>query len=328
MRILVSNDDGIYSPGIAALAEVASEFGTVRIVAPDVERSSTGHAITASRPLSYRQTKHRQPQGLPRQRHAGRLRRARRAPLGEGRRRAVRPEPGPQPGQLDLALGHAGGGQAGRAARAARHRAQRAGRHEPDFEPFKPWIRQVLETLLPDDPLPLVNVNFPREPRGLIWTRVSVRHYDGRIVPTKDPMGRELYWFTVKPIESAEEGTDRWALEQGWISLTPLCARPHRRAQLSATRARAPARRGGRPRHLAAEVVARGGQDGARGRGGAVSRSARACRLSRRCGKDGASLLLEALACPQWPYRRLSPSSRLDGTSRRWYPVRACHSTL
>jgi 5'-nucleotidase len=56
MRILVSNDDGIYSPGIAALAEVASEFGTVRVVAPDMERSSAGHAITASRPLSYRLT--------------------------------------------------------------------------------------------------------------------------------------------------------------------------------------------------------------------------------------------------------------------------------
>src|SRR5262249_26236028 len=57
MHILVSNDDGIYSPGIAALAEVASEFGSVRVVAPDVERSSMGHAITASSPLSYRQTK-------------------------------------------------------------------------------------------------------------------------------------------------------------------------------------------------------------------------------------------------------------------------------
>ncbi len=37
MRILIANDDGIYSPGILALAEVASEFGEVRIVAPDVE---------------------------------------------------------------------------------------------------------------------------------------------------------------------------------------------------------------------------------------------------------------------------------------------------
>jgi 5'-nucleotidase len=40
MRILISNDDGIYSPGIAALARAASQFGEVRIVAPDVEQSS------------------------------------------------------------------------------------------------------------------------------------------------------------------------------------------------------------------------------------------------------------------------------------------------
>ena len=56
MRILVSNDDGIYSPGIAVLAEIASEFGSVRVFAPDVEGSSAGHWITASRPLSFRPT--------------------------------------------------------------------------------------------------------------------------------------------------------------------------------------------------------------------------------------------------------------------------------
>src|SRR5919109_1161178 len=56
MRILVANDDGIYSPGIAALARVASGFGDVRVVAPDVEQSSAGHAITASRPIRYRRT--------------------------------------------------------------------------------------------------------------------------------------------------------------------------------------------------------------------------------------------------------------------------------
>jgi 5'/3'-nucleotidase SurE len=54
MRILISNDDGIYSPGITALANVASRFGEVRIVAPDVEQSSMSHAITASRPLRYK----------------------------------------------------------------------------------------------------------------------------------------------------------------------------------------------------------------------------------------------------------------------------------
>ena len=56
MRILIVNDDGIYSPGILTLAQVAKEFGDVTIVAPDVERSSMGHAVTHSRPLSYRRT--------------------------------------------------------------------------------------------------------------------------------------------------------------------------------------------------------------------------------------------------------------------------------
>src|SRR5712672_1553428 len=56
MRILITNDDGVYSPGIAALAQVASRFGEVRIVAPDVEMSSAAHSITASRPMSYKRT--------------------------------------------------------------------------------------------------------------------------------------------------------------------------------------------------------------------------------------------------------------------------------
>jgi 5'-nucleotidase len=56
MCILIANDDGIYSPGIVALAEVATRFGEVRIVAPDVEQSSMGHAIRANRPLHYPKT--------------------------------------------------------------------------------------------------------------------------------------------------------------------------------------------------------------------------------------------------------------------------------
>src|SRR5437763_13225042 len=54
MRILISNDDGIYSPGIAHLAKAAARFGEVRVVAPDVEQSSMSHAITSSRPLRFK----------------------------------------------------------------------------------------------------------------------------------------------------------------------------------------------------------------------------------------------------------------------------------
>ena len=56
MRILITNDDGVYSPGIAALAQVASRFGEARIVAPDVEMSSASQSITASRPVRYKRT--------------------------------------------------------------------------------------------------------------------------------------------------------------------------------------------------------------------------------------------------------------------------------
>jgi 5'/3'-nucleotidase len=57
LRILITNDDGIYSPGIAALAEAARNFGDVRVVAPDVEQSSASHSITATRPVRYRPTR-------------------------------------------------------------------------------------------------------------------------------------------------------------------------------------------------------------------------------------------------------------------------------
>jgi len=240
MHILVSNDDGIYSPGIAALAEVASEFGSVRVVAPDVERSSMGHAITASRPLSYRQTKL---QNLTAYRVNGTP--ADCVALGAYHWRKV--DVVLSGINLGLNLGnsiwHSGTLAAAKQAALLGLRGVALSAPlgaEPDFAPFKPWIRQVLQTLLAERGLPLVNVNFPRQPCGLVWTRVSVRRYDGQIVPTKDPLGRELYWFTVTPIEGAEEGTDRWAVERGWTSLTPLRLDLTDEKKLEEVRARRP----------------------------------------------------------------------------------------
>jgi 5'-nucleotidase len=240
MRILVSNDDGIYSPGIAALAEVASEFGTVRVVAPDVERSSAGHAITSSRPLSYRLTSIRnltayRVNGTP----------ADCVALGAHHWEKVDVVLSGLNLGLNLgnAIWHSGTLAAAKQAVLLGLRGvalSAPSGAEPDFEPFKPWIRRVLDTLLPDRTLGLVNVNFPRQPKGLVWTRVSVRHYDGRIVPTRDPHDRPLFWFTVKPIEETEEGTDRWAVEQNWVSLTPLRIDLTDEAQLAQIRTRHP----------------------------------------------------------------------------------------
>lgn len=51
MLILVTNDDGVRSPGIKALAESLAELGRVVVVAPDRNRSAVGHALTLERPL-------------------------------------------------------------------------------------------------------------------------------------------------------------------------------------------------------------------------------------------------------------------------------------
>jgi 5'-nucleotidase len=223
MRILIANDDGIYSPGLCALAEVAARFGDVRIVAPDVEQSSMSHAITASRPLSYRRTPLKQFEayrvnGTP----------ADCVALGSYNWEKVDVVlSGINLGtNLGNAVWHSGTLAAAKQAALLGLRGIAFSTPvmggEPDFEALKPHVAEALEIVLREPGLQLVNVNIPAGAKGVRWTRQSVRHYDGRVVPAEDPMGRRIYWFTVTPIEELEEGTDRWALEQGYVSITPL----------------------------------------------------------------------------------------------------------
>ncbi len=97
-----------------------------------------------------------------------------------------------------------------------------AASEEPDFTRLEGWVRKVLDLLLPDESLDLVNVNIPPDPVGIRWTRQSVQHYDGKVIPATDPQGRQIYWISVVPMESPEQGTDRWALEHSYVSITPL----------------------------------------------------------------------------------------------------------
>lgn len=223
MKILIVNDDGIYSPGITALAEVAKGFGDVTIIAPDVERSSMGHAVTHSRPLSYRRTA---VQGFDAFRVDGTP--ADCVAIGfsvVGKADVVLSGINLGP-NLGNGMWHSGTLAGAKQAALMESRgialSTPVPNEEPSFERLKPHVTQVLSILLPDPTLKLVNVNFPSEPRGTLWTRQSVRHYDGKVVPSKDPMGRKHYWFTVFPIEETEEGTDRWAVDHGFVSMTPL----------------------------------------------------------------------------------------------------------
>jgi 5'-nucleotidase len=224
MRILVSNDDGIYSPGITALAQVAAEFGETRIVAPDVERSSAGHSITAASPLSYKRTPNR---GVEAFRVNGTP--ADCVALGASQWEKVDVVlSGINLGSnLGNAIWHSGTLAAAKQAALLGLRGIAlsipVGRDEPDFETVKPAVREVLGLLLKERSICLINVNFPNAtPRGMLWTRQAVKFYDGKIVSGKDPMGREHFWFTVTPLTATEEGTDVWAVEKGYVSITPL----------------------------------------------------------------------------------------------------------
>lgn len=225
MRILVTNDDGIYSPGIAALAKIASRFGEVLVVAPDVEQSSMGHAITASRPLFYKKS----PvtfEGMEAYRVNGTP--ADCVALGTHMWADIEVVLSGINMGLNLGNGmwHSGTLAAAKQAALLGLRgialSTIAGKTEPDFENLAPYVERTLSRLLEMKTANLLNVNFPPTPKGIKWTRQSVRFYDGKIVPGIDPMGRKHYWFTVIPLEPAEEGTDRWAIENEYVSVTPL----------------------------------------------------------------------------------------------------------
>jgi len=224
MKILIANDDGIYSPGIITLAKVASRFGQVRIVAPDVEQSSMSHAITSTRPIRFKKVKIAnfeayRVNGTP----------ADCVALGTHHW-----------GKVDLVLSginlgpnlgnacwHSGTLAAAKQAallgmRGIAFSTSVSETEEPDFKPLESFIADVLKLLLKEKTMCLVNVTLPEKPKGIRWTRQAVGQYDGKVVPSKDPMGRSVFWFTVKPLEGEEEGTDRWAFANNWVSITPL----------------------------------------------------------------------------------------------------------
>ncbi len=226
MRILVSNDDGIYSPGINALATVAAKFGKVIVVAPDVEQSSMGHAVNHSKPLSVKSSPIPFDDGIEAFRVNG----------TPGDCVAIGTHiysdidvvlsginMGPN---LGNSMWHSGTLAAAKQAVLLGFKgiafSTIVGKSEPNFKRLAPFVEQSLEMILKFDDKKLYNVNLPEDPIALKWTRQSVRFYDGIVKPSTDPFGRKHYWFNVQPMEPAEEGSDRWAVENGFVSLTPL----------------------------------------------------------------------------------------------------------
>jgi 5'-nucleotidase len=208
-----------------ALARSAQHFGEVNVVAPDVEQSSMGHAVTHSRPISLKKS-----------------------PVAFNGIDAWRANGTPGDcvalgthlyNKTDLVLSginlgynlgnsiwHSGTLAAAKQGVLLGIKSIALSTTVPaegvDFTALTKHVDEVLKLLIGEAEFGLYNVNIPPDSKGIVWTRQSVRFYDGKIVPGIDPMGRKHYWFTVIPLDPAEEGTDRWAVDHLYTSITPL----------------------------------------------------------------------------------------------------------
>lgn len=229
MRILVSNDDGIFSPGIKALGLAMRALGEVRVVAPDVEQSAVGHGITVRRPLRFKHTASAGFGEIPAYRVDG-------TPADcvvLGVHLLGRPDlvvSGINIGvNLGLDLTHSGtvaaaleGSSLGIPSIAF---SLDTSGEELNFSLAAEWAvriaRLVMQKGLPKGVL--LNVNFPAGvPKGLMVTRLSTHHWEDTVVERLDPEGKPYYWIAGTPVGEEEEGTDLYAVRHGYISITPV----------------------------------------------------------------------------------------------------------
>ncbi len=233
MKILISNDDGIESIGIQALASAVARLGTVTVVAPERERSTVGHSLTLHKPLRVYERGPGQyaTSGSP----ADCVYLAVRAILGQN---------------PDILLSGINRGAnlgndifySGTVA-AAREGAQLeipsyafslvyddgSTATEEDFAEAAEIACAVIEKYknvkFPSQTL--LNVNIPKIPKkerkGICVARQGFRHYANSVLKRDDPRGRSYYWLggTYQRFEPIEQ-TDCLLLSQGWTTVVPL----------------------------------------------------------------------------------------------------------
>lgn len=235
MNILVTNDDGITSPGLLAIAQVLRRLGRVFVLAPDHNWSATGHVRTLDRPLRVRDVSLADgssawtSDGAPSDCVA----------LGAG---------GLFDEKIDLVLsginhganiGHdltySGTVTAAMEAAIWGIPALAVSLDTPpaaieiDYSTAAEAGFQVVQVALryglPQNILLNINVPFRRleEIRGIRATRQGLRVYHDRVERRLDPRGRPYYWTAGDPPTAIPEpGTDVGALEEGYVSVTPV----------------------------------------------------------------------------------------------------------
>jgi 5'-nucleotidase len=236
MRILLTNDDGYYAPGLKVLEEIAAALSDdVWIVAPADEQSGAGHSLTLTRPLRVRQHGARRfaVAGTPTDAVMMALAKimADAKPdliLSGVNRGANLAEDVTYSGTVSAAME---GALAGVRSIALSQAYAREGMGDVvPFDAARQWGAKVLAPLIeaPLAPRTLVNINFPALPADqVLGTRVvaqGLRDY-GRlqIVTNRDPRGYDYHWFALGPsIETPAHSTDVEAVADGYIAVTPL----------------------------------------------------------------------------------------------------------
>ncbi|RJP21897.1 MAG: 5'/3'-nucleotidase SurE [Candidatus Omnitrophota bacterium] len=230
-RILVTNDDGIHSPGIAALAEALREVGEVWIIAPDRERSAVSHSFTMNHPIRVHNLDERTfiMDGTPADCVMFGTRGFLENPpdlVASGINR------GPNLGMDTVYSGTVAAAHEGHLhglpafAISMNVPAQgEAYRFDGAAKFAKILAQAIFSRHMPDGTF--LNVNVPNLPweqlRGVAVTRLGQRIYRDKIIKRMDPQGKEYYWIGGdSPTWVKAEGTDFHALEENKISVTPL----------------------------------------------------------------------------------------------------------
>jgi 5'-nucleotidase len=235
MRILLTNDDGIFAPGLAVLEAIAAQFSDdIWIVAPHEEQSGAGHSLTLNHPVRLREHSKRRwsVTGTPTDAVTIALRKVMPAPpdliLSGVNRGANLGDDVTYSGTVAAAVE---GALAGIRSVALSQVYSREGMGDTvPFDTAEAWGPQVLGPLL-DRPFvgrTLINVNFPPVDAdavaGIKVVRQGFHDYArGSVIEGTDPRGYRYYWFGLHGIEHTPgHQTDLEAIADGYVSVTPL----------------------------------------------------------------------------------------------------------
>ena len=242
MRILLSNDDGYFAPGIECLARVLAEVAEITVVAPERDRSGASNSLTLDRPLSLRRSRngYYHVNGTP----TDCVHLAVTGMLDELPDMVVSGiNNGANMGDDTIYSGTVAAATEGfllGVPSLAISLCSKAGVHYETAARVALELVKTVQLEKAGEPL-LLNVNVPDVPyeelRGMEVTRLGKRHRAEPVVPTITPRNETVYWVgAAGAAQDAGEGTDFHAVSQNRVSITPLQIDLTHNAQLSMVR--------------------------------------------------------------------------------------------